>query len=258
VEETEIGTREVGPQPPDFSSASQQYAQSRPRYPPELFGHLASLVHRHRLAWDCATGSGQAAVSLVGHFEQVVATDLSAEQLRHATPHPRIEYRVAPAERCGLDDASSDLITVASAVHWFDLPAFFTEVRRVLRPGGVLAVWSYHVGHVEPPFDRVFGRLYHDLLSPYFASGARWVDERYETLTLPGEPLPSPPLRVTAEWNLEQMRAFVGTWSGTRRYLREHGKDPLDTVARELEELCGSADAVHAVRWPLYLRVSRL
>jgi SAM-dependent methyltransferase len=112
----------------------------------------------------------------------VVATDVSAEQIRHAAPHPRVEYRVARAETSGLDAAAVDLAAAAAAAHWFDLVAFGAEVRRVVRPGGLLAVWTYHLGIVEPPFDALFHRFYWEILKPYFAPATRLVDERYETL----------------------------------------------------------------------------
>jgi SAM-dependent methyltransferase len=231
---------------------------SRPTYSAALFSYLAALVDRRRFAWDCATGNGQAAMDLVKHFERVIATDVSAEQIRHAAPHPQIEYRVAAAEQSGLDDQSVDLVTVASALHWFDFGRFYAEVRRVVRSGGVLAAWTYHVGYVEPPFDEIFGRFYHDVVSPYFAAGAKLVDERYETITLPGEQITAENFFVSAAWNLEQMLAFIASWSGTQQYLRERGEDPVALIAEELEHLWGERDSVHTVRWRLYMRISRL
>ena len=56
--------------------------------------------------------------------------------------HPRVEYRVAPAERSGLPDAAVDLVTLALAAHWFDLPRFYAEVRRVGRPRTAIALIS--------------------------------------------------------------------------------------------------------------------
>ena len=215
-------------------------------------------MDRRRLAWDCATGNGQAAVSLADHFDRVLATDISAEQIRYAVPHPRIEYRVAPADHSGLPDGSADLVTVASALHWFDLEAFSAEVRRVARPGAVLAAWTYHAGTVEPPFDEVFRRFYWEVVAPFFAPGARLVDQRYETMTLPGTPIEAPSFLVTAEWTLEQMLAYIASWSGTQRYIQERGEDPAALIAGELERLWEGRDAVRAVRWPLYVRVSRV
>jgi len=243
---------------PDFSPLAEQYARARPRYPAELFDWLAGTVSRRELAWDCATGNGQAAIDLAGRFARVVATDVSGEQLRHAEPHPRIRYERAPAESSPLPDGAADLVTVAAAVHWFDLEAFRREVSRVTAPGGVLAVWTYHVGDVEPPFDLVFGRLFRDVLKPYFAPQTRWVDERYETLPLPGEPIPAPRFAMTAEWSLEQTLEFIASWSGTAAYREATGEDPVDPVRDELEATWGDPSAVRPVRWPLYLRAVRL
>ena len=243
---------------PDYSPFAAQYAQSRPGYPAELFSDLAALVPGRDLAWDGATGNGQAAVAVAEHFDRVIATDASAEQIRHAHRHPRVEYRVATSERSGLDDRSADLVTVASAIHWFDLDDFYAEVWRVIRPGGVLAAWTYHVGYVEPPFDRVFRRLYRDVLYPYFAPGARLVDRRYENITLPGAAIQAGQYIVTATWTLDQMLAFIRSWSGTQRFLKERGQDPVALVAEELERVWGARDTTHEVRWPIFIRVSRL
>ena len=204
---------------PDYSSYAKQYVQSRPTYPEELFGYLASMVEQHKLAWDCATGNGQAALALAKHFKKIIATDISAEQIKNAIQHPQIEYRIATSEQSGLDDNSVDLVTVASALHWFNLDRFYAEVRRVVRPGGVLSAWSYHVGYMEPPFDEIFLHFYQDILFNYFAPGARLVDDRYENITLPGETLDDGQFYVTANWNLDHMLGFIKSWSGAQKYL---------------------------------------
>ena len=243
---------------PDFSPIALQYARTRPAYPDALFTELASIAPGRRLAWDCATGNGQAALGLAAHFDRVVATDISAEQIAHAAAHPRVEYIVAGAERSPLAGRSADIITAASAAHWFDLDAFFSEVRRVLRPGGVLAVWTYHVGRMEPPFDDLFRRFYDGHLSPYFAPGARLVDAEYRTLTPPGEAVETGPHRVSASWNLDQMFGFIRSWSGTQEYIRDRGSDPSGIIAAELESIWGPRSRVRTVRWPLSIRVTRL
>ncbi len=243
---------------PDFSPIAGEYARSRPGYPAELFGYLASLVEPRRLAWDCATGNGQAARGLAPHFERVIATDVSDEQIRHAAPHPKIEFRVATSEQSGLGDASADLVSVASALHWFDLEKFYAEARRVTRPGGVVAAWTYHIGHVDPPFDDLFRRFYIEVLFPYFGTGARLVDRKYETVTLPGKRLDPGKFSVSVRWNLDQLLAFIRSWSGTQQYIRERGEDPVGRILEELERLWGDRGRIHTVRWPLYLRVSRL
>jgi SAM-dependent methyltransferase len=155
-----------------FSSASDRYAAYRPDYPAALFAWLAGLCAERELAWDCATGSGQAALGLAPHFRRVVATDASAEQVRHAAPHPLIDYRVAPAEASGLADHSVDLVTVAQAAHWFDLPRFYAEAARVLKPGGAIAVWGYGRMLLPGEMDGLFQRFYAKTVGPY------WPPER--------------------------------------------------------------------------------
>ncbi len=213
---------------------------------------------RHELAWDCATGSGQAAAGLAGRFARVVATDVSAEQLRHAVPHAGVEYRVATAEHSGLDAAAVDLVTVAAAAHWFDPAAFGAEVRRVTRPGSLLAVWTYHLGIVDPPFDELFGHLYWNILKPWFAEATRLVDARYETLLLPGVPLAAPGFAVTARWNRAQALAFVASWSAVPAYRADRGRDPLDEVRADFDRLWPDETTEHDLRWPLFLQLRRL
>src|SRR5512142_92857 len=151
-----------------FSSYARDYARYRPQYPPELFAYLASISPGRHLAWDCGTGNGQAAWELAKHFDRVYATDASADQIAQALPHERIEYRVERAENVSLADASVDLVTVAIAVHWFDLELFYQVVRRVARPGGLLAVWMYHVPVIDPAIDPILEHYYTDILTGYW------------------------------------------------------------------------------------------
>ena len=158
-----------------FSQDSDQYAKNRPHYPDELFAYLSELCEAHDAAWDCATGSGQAAVSLAKYFSRVEATDLSAEQIEHGIVHPKVHYSVSPAEHTPFNDESFDLITVATAVHWFDPPQFHREVNRVLKPRGILAVWTYGYFAIEPATDQV---IRDELLNPidrFWAEGNRQV-----------------------------------------------------------------------------------
>jgi SAM-dependent methyltransferase len=134
----------------DIRWPSLDYAGARPDYPDEMFEYLDSLCFAHGLAWDCATGTGQAAIPLAGRFGAVVATDSDHGQLSQARAHPRVYYAHARAERAPLPEGSVDLVSVAQALHWFDLPAFFTEAGRALRPGGLLAAWCYYHGGEDP------------------------------------------------------------------------------------------------------------
>lgn len=246
------------PEGPDFSGIAEAYSGSRPGYPPELFEWLASVVSARDVAWDSATGNGQAALGLAEHFDRVIATDRCEAQILHAKPHPHVEYRVAPAEASGLPANSIDLIVAATALHWFDLPNFYKEARRVAKNGGVLAAWTYHVAHVEPPFDNVLWPFYRDIVGQYFAAGARLVDDRYAGIKLPGRRLEAPSFVMSATWTVPEIIRFVRTWSGVQAYIKAMDQDPVVKLALQLEKTCGSRNSVHEVRWPVYFRAAKL
>jgi SAM-dependent methyltransferase len=242
----------------DYSSWAKLYSESRPHYPAELFEHLATLCSRRERAWDCATGNGQAALALADHFPQVVASDPSPEQLAQAPRHPRIHYLVAAAEKPGLAPSALDLITVAAAVHWFNIEQFYLEAERVLRPGGVLAVWTYHIAHVEGICSDLLWEFYEKVVSPYFSAGARLVDDRYAGIHLPGTSLRTPQFWMEADWSGPEVLAFVRSWSGTQKYLKQQGDDPTETLQGELARLFAGRSTKCHLRWPVYLKVSRL
>lgn len=240
-----------------FSSASNRYAAYRPDYPPALFAWLAGLCATHDLACDCATGSGQAALGLAPHFRRVVATDASAEQVRHAQPHPAIDYRVAPAEASGLPDRSVDLVTVAQAAHWFDLPRFYAEIGRVLKPGGVLALWGYGRMVLPGELDEPFLRFYAGTVGPYWPPERKLIDDAYRSLTFPFEAIAAPAFFIEVEWTLPRLLDYLSTWSAVKRYEAALGHDPLPALRAELEPLWGEANTARKLQWPLFLRVGR-
>lgn len=240
-----------------FSGHAADYAANRPGYPPALFALLAGLPERRRLAWDCGTGNGQAAVGLAEHFERVVATDASPEQLAQAVPHPRVEYRRAAAEASGLPGGSVDLVTAAQALHWFRFDDFYTEVRRVLAPGGAVAVFTYNLARVDPEFDRVIDRLAYETVGPWWPPERRWVNEEYRTVPFPFAEIELPPLVREERWDLERLLRYVATWSAYQNYRRATGHDPIADVRPALEALWGPAP-VRTVRWPIFIRAGRV
>jgi SAM-dependent methyltransferase len=240
-----------------FSGVSAAYAAFRPRYPDALFDALAALAPAREAAWDCGTGSGQAALGLARHFTRVIATDASDAQIAAATPHPRVTYRVAPAESSGLEDRSVDLVAAAQAVHWFDRPRFWREARRVLRPNGVVAVWTYGRFEVTPEIDRVVQRFYREVVGPFWPPERKLVEERYKTLDFPFAELPAPELAIEGRLTLDQVAGYIRTWSATRGYIARHGRDPVDDLVAELAPLWSDRAMPRPARWPLAMRVGR-
>lgn len=235
-----------------FSERAADYARFRPSYPEDLFGFLASLAPAHECAWDCATGNGQAAVHLARHFERVIATDASERQLAHAAEAANIEYRVAKAEESGLTDDSIDLVNCAQAAHWFDLEGFYAEVRRVTRPGGVLALITYSLPMIAERVDQFVHAFANHVVGPYWPPERTHIDARYATLPFPFDEVDVPAFDMTAEWTADEFLAFLGTWSATRAYMQLLSSDPRVLIADDLRSRWGSDR--RAVRWPITVR----
>lgn len=241
-----------------FSAHAAAYARHRPRYPPALFEYLAAAAPNRGAAWDCATGNGQAAVALADQFQRVLATDASAAQIENAEPHRRIEYRVAPAESSGIEPHSIALITVAQALHWFDLPLFFAEAQRVLQPGGIIACWGYNLLTIAPEIDPLVNRFYRETTGPFWPAEREMIETGYGTIEFPFDEITPPPFEMRALWNLDQLLGYLRTWSATQKFISARGFDPVDSLSEALGRVWGGADAWRAVRWPLHGRVGRL
>lgn len=241
-----------------FSGIASQYAQFRPRYPSALFEYLASLSLQRKLAWDCATGSGQSATALAAEFELVIATDASEQQIANAEPHPRVLYRTAPAENSGIDAESVNLIAVAQALHWFDLPAFYTEVRRVLKPDGVLAVWSYGPMVIEDAaIQKLLDRFYYEVVGPYWPPERKLVDEGYRSLVFPFARVEAPEFTMESAMVPEDIAGYLGTWSATQKYRQAEGQDPVPGLIDAITGLWDDPDLPMTVEWPLVVRIGR-
>ena len=241
-----------------FSKQSKQYAASRPSYPEELFSFLTEKSPGKELAWDVGTGNGQAALSLAEYFERVIATDPSEEQIDKATPHPKVEYRVEAAEDASLDDHSVDLITVSTALHWFDFDAFYREVRRVAKPQAIIAAWTYHLPTIEPGIDRLAEQYMREVLAGYWPDRFDYVDNHYETIPFPFEEIEPPQISMQSEWNLQQVLQFMDSWSATQQYKNQNDDHPLDQVIEPLTEAWGDEETQKTLVWPLAVKVGRV
>jgi SAM-dependent methyltransferase len=224
--------------PDHFSKVAASYARHRPRYPDALVELLAGIAPAHGVAWDCGCGSGQLSDGLASRFERVIATDASAEQLAQAEPHPKVEYRCATAEASGLPDRIADAAIAAQAAHWFDLPAWHREVRRVTKPGSIVAAITYGNVLVEGEVGAIVGRFYRETAGRYWSCARALVDEGYLIDALPlrrdrsapaGDPreLESPGFHGLRDDLVGGPRARGGRGPGTDRGVRAGARASL-------------------------------
>jgi SAM-dependent methyltransferase len=241
-----------------FATEAAEYAHLRPTYPDDLFAFLATVVPSRAVAWDCATGNGQAATHLAKYFDLVMATDESGEMIAQAPRDPRIVYRVAEAEDSGLEDGSVDLVAVASAIHWFDLQRFYAEVRRVVKPGGIIAAWTYYTPVFDSQIDAVIGRLIHDVLGPYWDERLHYVVDEFHDLPFPFEQLQAPPFQTDMTWDMRDLLAYFETWSSSVKYREANDASPTSLIEDDLTRAWGDPQTRRDLHFPLYMRLGRV
>ena len=238
-----------------FSKNSEEYKQFRPKYPAELFSYLASVSNQHQKAWDCATGTGQAAVSLAEYFSTVIATDASEAQIKNAEKKQGVTYQLAKAENSNIDNNSIDLITVAQALHWFNIDEFSKEANRVLKDKGILSVWTYNLLSIQEDIDEIIFYLYDSILGDYWPKERKMVEDRYKSIQLPFKELENPSFKMSANWNLPQLIGYLCTWSATKNYQKEFGVNPVESVYEKIVNIWGDSEKEVLVEWPLNLRL---
>lgn len=241
-----------------FDQGGQAYARFRPEYPPELARFLASVSPGTSLAIDVGCGSGQLTVQLAARFDKVLGADPSADQIANAIEHPRVGYVRAPAERLPVPDHSAQLITAAQAAHWFDLPRFYEEVRRIAAPNALLALVSYGVPRLEDALDARFSRFYRNEMGPYWPAERKLVDSGYADLPFPFEERAAPAMEIRKAWRPRELLGYISTWSAVRS-VREAGReDILQCFADDLAALWGDPAHSREVRWPINMRLGTL
>jgi ubiquinone/menaquinone biosynthesis C-methylase UbiE len=240
-----------------FGPQAGRYREFRPQYPAALFHYLAVAGGGTRVAWDCATGNGQAAVQLAERFARVIATDPSDQMIAEAIPHPRVTYSVAKYES-GIPDRTANLVTVAQALHWFDLDPFLREARRVLAPGGVLAAWCYSRCTVDYGVDEIVDVFYRVTLGPYWPRERKLVDDGYRTIALPLDEMAPPPFEMIEQWSLAEFAGYIRTWSAVNKFIDARGEEPVLAFESALAEMWGAAETRRKVKFPLHCRIGEI
>lgn len=241
----------------NFSTQAKDYSKFRPTYPPEMIEYIVSFVKHKGTALDVATGNGQVAVALAKYFEQVQATDMSEKQIENAAKADNVTYKVESAEHTDFDDNQFDLITVAQAIHWFDFDAFYKEVNRLLKPGGIIAVMGYGLFKTNGHSHKILSHFYHNIIGPYWDSERRYLDENYTTIPFPFEEIKVKQFENNLNWTFEQLTGYLDTWSAVQHYKKKNNdEDPVDLIREALKESWEKGEK--QVTFPLLLRIGRV
>ena len=244
--------------PDHFTPVAANYASFRPDYPDALFDWLADIAPLREQAWDCGAGSGQATVALAARFKRVLATDISAAQLSSAPTHPNIEFRVSPAETSGLPDHAADIITVAQALHWFALPAFYAEVHRTLKPQGIIAAWGYNrlrINHAG--LQAVLDRFYEETIRAYWPPERVHVENAYRDVPFPFRRIAAPQFSLHKDWSREHLLGYLRSWSAVGRFKTANGFDPVDELDEELGAYWQTG-RTYRIEWTLFMHVGQV
>ncbi|MDX1627742.1 MAG: class I SAM-dependent methyltransferase [Fulvivirga sp.] len=239
----------------NFSKQSATYAQFRPHYPDELYHFIYDHTHAFHTAWDCATGNGQVARVLCEQFDQVFATDISLNQMAQAVQAPNITYQKGSAEHSGLPANEVDLVTVAQAIHWFNLRDFYKEVKRVARPTGALAYWGYYLPKISEKIDPLLWHFHDHKLGPYWDPERKIWASKYNLIDLPLKNRKEKNFEYVAKWNLSHFQGYLTSWSAVQHFITTNKYNPVDEFIKTLRPLWQQKKQV---RFPIFLTLGQI
>ncbi|KJE89493.1 hypothetical protein CAOG_00954 [Capsaspora owczarzaki ATCC 30864] len=246
-------------------AVTSKYAAFRPVYPAALYHELLEFMGTQKpgFAIDVACGSGQLTSMLASHFQQVLAFDVSEEQIKSAAAAPNINYTVGSADAIPAQTNTADVVTVAQAMHWFDLPKFYAEVDRVLKPGGTLAVIGYgNCKLANQEANKVIQQFYSGTLKPYWSDRRFWLDNEYADVKLPYEDRARWDGAIVLRYSLEGILGYLSSWSGYHTYLKQNPTlpDPLIAVKADLLRAYATSSTTDVevdLTWPLFMLLGK-
>ena len=241
-----------------FDTSSDVYSRGRPTYPAELYYWLAKQAPNQTLVWDCACGSGQASIDLAAYFERVEASDISDCQVAEATPHRKVNYQVFPSEKTLYPDNSFDVVCVAHALHWLDLDAFWHELRRVLKPGGLFVCWGYNWLQIGPDEDDIINRYVLNGLQSYWPQESRLLWGGYKDIQFPLELMAVPEFELTLNWTAYRVFDYIRSWSATGLLVEAQGDQFLFDAWDALATVWPDPLQKKTVKMPFFVKAGRL
>ena len=240
-----------------FSAVATRYAAARPKYPTQLYEFVAKSAPSIDRVWDCATGNGQAAVGLSGFFKEVFATDASQEQISNAISGTNISYSVQLAETTNFPDLYFDAVTVAQAIHWFQLDRFIAELTRVLKPDGIVVVWTYGFFRISSEIDQLIREEILQRIAPYWPKENESAWKGYTDIHLPFEKVDAPRIELICHWNLRELMSYLATWSAINRHSERHGAGLIERATEILARVWVDPEESMSVEMDLYVRAWR-
>lgn len=137
-----------------FGAAARSYAEHRPHYPDTAVAWALEPVRSRRIVrvLDLGAGTGRVTEALQRAGVDVIAVEPDAEM--RAVMLERVHgvaVLAGTAEDIPLPDERVDAVVVGQAFHWFDAERAYSEIARVLKPGGVLAA-MWNADNVQVPW----------------------------------------------------------------------------------------------------------
>ena len=240
----------------NFSKQAGIYAKYRPSYPQSLFDFILKNVRQRQSAWDCATGNGQSAKVLARYFDHVFATDISQKQIDKADQVTNIYYSVQPAEKTNFADNAFDLVTISQALHWFATEEFYTEVKRVSKPGAIIAAWCYSLLNISPEVDKLVNLFYKETIGLYWDAERKYVDDAYKTILFPFEEIAVPAFTMEYNWTIEELAGYLNTWSALQKFITSNNHNPVSGLIKQIEPHWQNERM--KITFPLHIRMGRI
>lgn len=236
----------------NFSQQAVTYAVYRPQYPQELFDFIVSFVKERNYAWDCGTGNGQSARVLCNYFETVFATDISQQQIDNAFRAPNIYYSVQPAEKTAIPSNSIDLITISQALHWFNFNLFYAEVKRVAKPQGIIAAWTYSLLKISNDIDKLISTYHDETIGKYWDAERKYVDDHYSSVPFPFKKIETPVFAIEYNWTIKDLEGYLNTWSALQKFITTENYSPVPALIENIKPLWGKAEKLKMI-FPIHL-----
>lgn len=133
----------------NFTNKAEAYAKGRPGYPKEAIDKIREFASKETIFADIGAGTGKFTKGLAKYGYHIYAIEPNADMRKQLMitlkPYTNVKIIEGTAETTGLLNHSVDILTVAHALHWFDLEAFRTECHRIMKHDGLIMVIYNHV-----------------------------------------------------------------------------------------------------------------